>query len=98
MTEKIDPRFETISQGQTSEPKTMNTIADYIYALIGIMLYIGSIVIVAMFVCNFNQVDDVSVLRENLRNDLIVDDIKHIVQMVLRDIGMMECTTFDDVR
>lgn len=98
MAEKIDPRTETISQGQTSEPNTMNTIADYIKALIGIMLYIATIVIVAMFVCNFHQVDDVSALRENLRNDFIVDDIKHIVQMVLKDIGMMECTTFDDVR
>lgn len=93
-----DSQTERISHGEPSQPIKLNTITDYLYALLAIILYIASIAIVAVFVWNAHQVNDLSVLRENLRNDLVAGDIKHIVQMVLRDIGMMEHTPLDDVR
>lgn len=98
LTKDPQPEPNTISHGQLSKPIELNTIGDYVYALLAIILYIASIATVAMFVWNVHQVGDVSVLRENLRNDLVVEDIRRIVQMVLRDMELMDNTPFYDVR
>lgn len=56
----------------------------FIYALLGI-LYLATIAIGIICVCYGNRLNDLSVLRENLKNEFILTDIKHIVQMVLKD-------------
>lgn len=88
----IDSQTETISHCQPSKSIELKTNSNYIYVICAI-LYFASITVVAIFVWNVHQVNDLSVLRENLRNDLVVSDIKHIVQSVLR-----EYTPLDDIR
>lgn len=56
----------------------------FVYVLLGVLCFL-TIMIATIFVCYVNRLSDLSVLRDNLKNDFIVDDIKHIVQMVLRD-------------
>lgn len=55
-----------------------------VYVLVGI-LYLSTIAIALICVCYANRLNDLSMLRENLKNEFIVTDIKHIVQMVLKD-------------
>lgn len=54
-----------------------------IYVLVGI-LYVSTVSIICAYYTN--QRNDLTVLRENFKNEFIVNDIKHIVQRVLNDI------------
>lgn len=54
----------------------------FVYVLLGI-LYVTTVAIIC--VCYTNRLNDLSVLKENLKNEFIVNDIKHIVQIVLKD-------------
>lgn len=56
----------------------------YVYVLLGI-LYLSTIAIAILCVCYGNRLNDLSVLRENFKDELIVTDIKHIVERVLKD-------------
>lgn len=56
----------------------------FVYVLLGI-LYLSTIAIGIICVCSANRLNDLSVLRENLKNEFILNDIKHIVQIVLKD-------------
>lgn len=57
----------------------------FVYVLLGI-LYFSTIAIAVTFMCYANRLNDLSALREHLRNEFIVNDIKHIVQIVLKDV------------
>lgn len=71
----------------TSQPSMkLKNIFDYVYVLLGISCF-ATVAIAAIFVWNVHRFNDLSVLRENLKNDLIVDDIKHIVRIVLQELG-----------
>lgn len=54
-----------------------------VHYLLGI-LYFLFIAMAVAFVCFTNRINDLSVLRENLKNELIVNDLKHIVQAILQ--------------
>ncbi len=56
----------------------------FIYVLLGI-LYVSTIAILCVCYANANRLNDLSVLRENLKNEFIVNDMKRIVQIVLKD-------------
>lgn len=56
----------------------------FVYVILGI-LYLSTIAIAIIFVYYANGLNDLSVLRENLKSEFIANDIKHIVQVVLKD-------------
>ncbi|KAG4078140.1 hypothetical protein HA402_002192 [Bradysia odoriphaga] len=92
----IGPQCETITHCQTSKAIKLKSIFDYVYVSLAILCF-ASIAIVAIVVWNVHQFNDLSVLRENLRNDLVVSDIKHIVEIVLKDMAK-EQTPLDDLK
>lgn len=88
---KIDPKSEkTKPDCQTK----LKSVFDNVYVLLAILCF-ASVAILGIFVWNVHQLNDISVLRENLRNDLVVSDIKQIVQIALRDMAK-EQTSLDD--
>lgn len=62
----------------------LKNIFDYLYVLLGISCFVA-VAIVTIFLWNVHQSNELLVLRENLKNELVVNDIKKIVQMVLKD-------------
>lgn len=67
-----------------AQQSQLKNIFGNIYVLLGISCTAAT-VIATLFVWNVYQFHDLSVLRENLKNDLIVNDIRHIVKIALRD-------------
>lgn len=82
----INHQSELISSPNDSKEKENNFGGNlyFVYVLLGI-LYLSTIAIGIICVCSANRLNDLSVLRENLKNEFILNDIKHIVQIVLKD-------------
>lgn len=74
------------SSSSESKEKENNFSGNFflVYVLLGI-LYLSTIAIAVICVCYANRLNDLSALRENLKNEFILNDIKHIVQVVLKD-------------
>lgn len=89
----IDQQSELITNSLCSSSHQLNTKLkekvgknlDYVYVLLGVLCF-TTIAISTIFVWYAHQFSDLSVLKENLKDDLIVNDIKQIVRMVLKDI------------
>lgn len=79
----IDQQLDLKSICQTSSPMKVKNICDYVYVLLGFSFFA---IIASILLWNVHKFNDLSVLREKLKNDLIVNDIKQIVQAVLKDI------------
>lgn len=74
------------SSNHSKEQKENNCSGNlcFVYVLLG-FLCLSTVAFATIFVCYANRLNDLSVLRENLKNDFIVSDIKRIVQIVLKD-------------
>lgn len=79
----IDQQSELKSISQPS--MKLKNIFDYVYVLLGISCF-ATMAIAGIFVWNVYRYNDLSVLRENLKNEVIVDDIKHLVRIVLKEL------------
>lgn len=84
----INHQSEFISHGSSSnhpKKKENNYSGNFcvVYVLLGI-LYVSTGAIICA--CYTSRQSDLTVLRENIKNEFVVNDIKHIVQIVLNDI------------
>lgn len=61
-------------------------IFDYLLLLLGISCVVA-IAVVTTFLWTVQRTNELTVLQENLKNDLIVKDIEQIVRMVLKDVA-----------
>lgn len=80
--ELISKSFGSSSNNSKKKERNFAGNLYIVYVLLGI-LYISTIAII-IYVCYANRIN-LSVLKENLKNDFIVNDIKHIVRIVLKD-------------
>lgn len=79
-----------------SKSKLKNNL-DNVYVFLGISFF-ATIGIATIFVWYAYQLNDLSVLRQNLRNELIVNDIKHIVKIILDDIKNEQHTPYEGLK
>lgn len=88
----IDQQSELITNSLCTSSHQLNTKLiqkidrnlSYVYVFLGV-LCCATIAISTIFVWYAHQCSELSVLRENLKNDLIVNDIKHIVRILIDD-------------